>query len=255
MVSNDGQLLVTDFGFATVGQFGPPPLPPVRLNALSAKPSASEEPGYYLPITTARNEAEVTRSKTADGGIRTGSTADGSPHSPNENSAKHARSQPDSETDGNDCAMNTSLTIDTGVSPKHHKYRGSVAGKRQAGTASSAPVTDIRPLECSKQTTATVTEKRDFLAPHGERSQLIVNRPGDGFDNKIDGGGQEGSSANYQAREIGTIPGPRCILFGTLKGFTLRYRSPEVKAIMDKKNQAVASRAGDRIPQTTDSQV
>lgn len=255
MVSNDAEVLITDFGFATVGRFGPPPLPstqepesvPSMANIAGAANITSdgvpEMAGVDVAQKRARDDIDAsTRSQTVTAAANGGGK--GSTRSPElvtgggeENNAPHTTAIYDvMSSKSRPQAKHSGSSFVPAAEPAHVQRSCPAAG---AQVAPAAPLT-----RAQLATTADSTGS----PPKGvgkDRRDQAGKETGDGE-------GAQGPARNMG--EIGRPPNRDRVLYGTIKGYTPRYQSPEVNVIMEKKWKA-AAQAGDRPPQIQAPQV
>lgn len=259
MVSKDGLMLITDFGFATVGHFGPPP-PPTTTTTTTASSTAEPEPTIYpdeTMKTTATRKADkedparpetateeevgrglvVTPLKTCDNHQRHPSNIDN--RGPSGSRTILAASG------AHDDARSNQVT-DAGVSVS----KGNSISRNVINT----PVCGAQPDDNRRGDTAKHSSRGQHhdTSNNGVRSQLFEGVKGaysnEGFPNETDIGGEykekvrtaKGKDRDEGGRLGATPPSRDRVLFGTLKGFTPRYQSPEICAIMDEKAKAAS---------------
>lgn len=193
MVSSDGGVFITDFGFATAGKFGPPP--PLIEKTVSG-PAAGPGAAGASATTTTDTGPKLTGSDVAEA------------------HACGAAAPP---------ADSRCPTVDTNGG----------SGKGAKTSSERVPDSDVN----GSTTTPTkskhrVTEKAasGSVAPREEARGAATSNPED-QDNAGEGGGFGGTERP---------PNRHSVLYGTLKGYTPRYQSPEVSAIIDEKSKAAA---------------
>ncbi|CAM9234091.1 unnamed protein product [Ectocarpus sp. 12 AP-2014] len=241
MVSNDAELLITDFGFATVGQFGPPPqLPaekPTADPAIAATAAGVEPVGEGLEKGCGCDKASP--SGNPQRGVGTGSG-----NEPEVSSGwipgYSESGEPHTSASGNRCCG--SMERDMIVAKGRQQARTVAGGSaEQAQVQHSCPVvgTGAGPPVITKVSPATASAE---LA--GRRSPLAGNGGGPGGVGKEIMDGSGGASGPLQQNgDNGRPPNRDSVLFGTLKGYTPRYQSPEVSAVIKKKDEAAAAAA------------
>ncbi|CAM9502681.1 unnamed protein product [Ectocarpus sp. 4 AP-2014] len=241
MVSNDAGLLITDFGFATVGQFGPPPQlqaeKPTAVPAIAATAAGVEPVGEGLEKGCGCDKASP--SGNPQSGVDTGSG--NGPQGPSGWIPGYSESGgPHTSASENRCcgSMERDMTTAEG---RQHARTAAGGSAEQAQVPHSCPVvgTGAGPPVISKLSPATAPAE-----PAGRRKPLAGNGGGPGGAGKelMDGTG-EASGLLQQNGDNGRPPNRDSVLFGTLKGYTPRYQSPEVSAIIKKKDQAAAAAA------------
>lgn len=264
MVSQDGLMLITDFGFATVGHFGPPPLPTTTTpSTAESKPTAFHDETVNTTATQDVYKEDparpVTSTEEEEGrglvGVpsETYNNCQSHPRNNNKNSlADDARGPSGSTTtiaipDAHDDARSSQDT-DAGVVDGISKGKG-ITSDVTSTPACGAKQQDHRSGNSAKHSPR--GQIRD-TSNEGFRSQLLegAKRAGGdrGFPNETEIGlDDEGKlmKAEEEDRDEGgrfplTPPSRDCVLFGTLKGFTPRYQSPEICAIMNAKAKAAS---------------
>lgn len=190
MVSSDGGLFITDFGFATVGKFGPPPQL-IEKPALGPAATASATTTDAAPKLTGSDMEEA---HACDGAAPPARSRSGTADTNSSGGGKGAKTSSGRVPDGD---VNGSITMPAKSKQHQAQFRasGSVAAPEEARGASSGPADQ---------------------------------------DNAGEGGDVGGNERP---------PNQYSVLYGTLKGYTPRYQSPEVSAIIDEKNKAAATAA------------
>lgn len=241
MVSNDAGLLITDFGFATVGHFGPPPqLPaekPTAVPAIAATAAGVEPVGVGLEKGCGCDKASP--SGNPQSGVDTGSG--NGPEVPSGWIPGYSESGgPHTSASGNRCCG--SMERDMIAAEGRQQARTAAGGSaEQAQVQHSCPVVGkgAGPPVITRVSPATASAE-----PAGRRSPLAGNGGGPGGAGKEIMDGNGGASGVLQQNgDNGRPPNRDSVLFGTLKGYTPRYQSPEVSAIMKKKDEAAAAAA------------
>ncbi|CAM9788241.1 unnamed protein product, partial [Ectocarpus sp. 13 AM-2016] len=239
MVSNDAGLLITDFGFATVGQFGPPPqLPaekPTSVPALDATAAGVEPVGEGLEKGCGCDKASP--SGNPQGGVDTGSGNE--PQGPSGWIPGYSDSGgPHTSASENRCCG--SMERDMIAAEGRQQARTAAGGSaEQAQVPHSCPVvgTGAGPPLITKVSPATAPAE-----PAGRRSPLAGNGGGPCSAGKEVMDGTGGASGLLQQNgDNGRPPNRYSVLFSTLRGYTPRYQSPEVSAIIKKKDDAAAA--------------
>ena len=247
MVSDAGQILITDFGFATVGHFGPPPPQrPMCTGAFrDASPSLEEATlipaaiGAKLDTVLAGKELveEDTSAVPTYDPVSMGSTV--------RDDSRRLSGPPGLIPEVVHRIENTISIGDHASKREGSDTEGGVVGESQANNAGF----DLEPV-------AQVQECQDEKGEAGkghlargankERSHLIAGCTANDVDNGTGPVVQAVKKVEQLSRDIETVPGRNSVLFGTLKGFTPRYQSPEVSTIMARKEKSLKSQAGSR---------
>ncbi|CAM9827511.1 unnamed protein product [Ectocarpus fasciculatus] len=241
MVSNDAGLLITDFGFATVGQFGPPPRPPAEKPTVD--PAIAATDAGVEPVGEGLEKGCGCDKASASGNLPSGvDTSSGNkPERPSGWIPGDSESGgPHTSASGNRCCG--SMERDMIAAKGRQQARTDAGGAAEkAQEQHSCPVvgTGAGPPVITKASPATTPAE-----PAGRRSPLVGNGGGPGGAGKQIMDGNRGASGLLEHNgDSGRPPNRDRVLFGTLKGYTPRYQSPEVSAIMKKKDEAAAAAA------------
>lgn len=204
MVSSDAGLFITDFGFATVGKFGPPPpltekaaLSPAVADATDASATATD----VVPKLVGSCAAEA---RACVGAVPSAHSESGVVEANNGKGAGiSSRRVPGGDVDG---GM---------VMPAKSRHKS---------------------MKCASSSVVLATEEAQGPSDPGD--QASTGKGGD-----IDGAERS--------------PNRQSVLYGTLKGYTPRYQSPEVSAILNEKTKAGAkvAQAGGHPPPNEAPQV
>ncbi|CAM9504523.1 unnamed protein product, partial [Scytosiphon promiscuus] len=222
MVSDDAEVLVTDFGFAAVGVFGPPTQTvqascAVSVSATSPRNEAETEPtgrspcDHGVPSRTSFDRAGAGRGDgrgqpgrdfdREDGGVPSVATKDGRETCSTGNNLRDTMK----EAVGASGSMNFARTASGTSKPREAEER----------TASSCPSTE------AGRDPATLAKRGQ---PDIAIEQTAVRYP------SVGEVGDEGERPPHRDR----------VLVGSLKGYTPRYQSPEVSAIIEEKREGAA---------------
>lgn len=209
MVSHDGRVLITDFGFATIGQFGPPPLDndfPLEARVSSLTTTAKTE------IATAQENNEVDN--------RTGG-----PVATDDDNTEKARGASGLITGGDRGSSRDPAA-------KAARCSTHVGDEKEVIDAGETPTSAVASGRYDVETRHSCYGI-PLAAPNDQEPQFVACDE-EIFDSGTEIGARTGSQVERQEDQpVGTAPSRDCILFGSLKGFTPRYQSPEVCAIMD----------------------
>lgn len=258
-------MLITDFGFATVGHFGPPPPPPPPLSTQQpvcvgtvSDASPLFEGETLLPAAIgAKLNPELLAEDEAMSAVSTYRSI-----SSTDNMIRGDPSKPMGST-------GSIPDVDHGRSESTISSGDHASTKREGGDAGGGVVK--RERQESKAgfglvSVGQVQERQNAIKEVGERHVFVRGPDEEGphpiagcVVSEVDSGTstvvQAGDKMEEQGRDVGAGPGPSCVLFGTLKGLTPRYQSPEASRIMEMKENSLQSQAGTRDPQSGVAQV
>ena len=132
---------------------------------------------------------------------------------------------------------------------------GVVKRERQASKAGFGPVS-VGQVQERQNANKEVGERYTFVHDPDEKrphpiAGCVVSEVYTGTSTVV----QANEKVEQQRRDVGAGPGRNCVLFGTLKGLTLRYQSPEANIIVETKENSLRSQAGTRDPQGGAAQV
>lgn len=245
MVSDDAEVLVTDFGFAAVGTFGPPPQTVQETSAV---------PAY---ATTGSNKVEVDSLQKASTGRHPGDRAipSGTPQggvgasrgddkgssekmlNSNKGSRPHSKAMPDGSG-----KYSTSNSWCDNMEEAMGASDSTIGVKIASGI-----LTPTNEEECTASVCPSAEAKRVSarVIKRGQAETVIeqtgVRYPPVGGDGDAEEGNRaRPETANLRQQNGGnsTPPHPESVLVGSLKGYTPRYQSPEVSAIIEEKCHA-----------------
>lgn len=281
MVSSDAETLITDFGFATVGHFG---LPPPSTQKVEAIPSMTNTAADAANAVT-DDVPEITGVHVVEKRLRDGVSASAcfqNAAADDNNGGQESIRPPGlntnggGENDGPDMASsdpgyngpsslgNRCDFVDGGTvmlakgTPQAQKATHSfVPATKAAHAQRSCPAAGARVAPAASTTSAQVGTSANSTSspPIG----VGKSRRDDGYFRRATGG-REALGSTLNVLDIGRPPNRGSVLYGTIKGYTPRYQSPEVSEIMEKKCKAAAAaaaaatKAGDRPSQTQDPQ-
>lgn len=221
MVSSDGRVLITDFGFATVGHFGPPPPPP----------SSSQQTNSNFSMAALSSPAKPTPAPATKG-------------------VTQHQAPPGAGVQGDD----------TGIAqcdvPPPHRYNSDIINEGLGSAAEVATKDEVGNAGAYPVNTPTLATSRADVVYSRNAGETKRNRPSTRTSIPVSNyrvqektsrlkGGSAGRGGADSTRDEGEVEGDSAIdethdhrsnvLYGTLKGYTPRYRSPEICAILAEK--------------------
>lgn len=280
MVSSDEEVLITDFGFATVGHFGPPPMstrksgsiPSMANTAGAAEVTADRVPkltGVDASPSKKRNNDDVGASAhshnialDADSGGKGSTTSPGLNTRGGEENDGPQTSASEPGYDGSSNVRNVCTDVNGGMTTPakstpeaKHATDGGVLAVEAAnaqcsnptGGARVAPATAVAQLATADSVGSTPIGVGEVRRGQGGRAGK-------------ESGAQKSQGARQRVVDIARPPNRDSVLYGTIKGYTPRYQSPEVSEIMENKCKraaaaAATARASDQLLHTHATQV
>lgn len=258
MVSSDAEALITDFGFASVGNFGPPPpstQKPVSFPSVANTVDAAYAITHGVPEVTAR--VDVAEKSPSDGQESTrspGLNASGGGENGGPDMASSELGFDGLPSLGNRCAdVDGGMVIPATSTPQAQEATGSVVAAAEAAHVQrSCPAAGARIAPATSTTQAQLaTSANSTNSADSPPIGVGKGRRGNGSAQK-GSGAREAQGSRRNTADIGKTPNQDSVLYGTIKGYTPRYQSPEVSDIMEKKCKAAAAAAAMATAQTGD---
>lgn len=233
LVSNDGRVLITDFGFASIGHFGSHlNSPPMRSQGATLSVAAQQRP--YADCTSTEGEARLAAVQGDSAPVATANLST-DPHSiRRENHTSSSRLDLEGICDDAN-----------GLQPR---YAGDLtSGGNEETTNDPSAFDTLSQQHCPNGALApalgnpgAVKTPRNaehlIVKPRVDRFQLVAARTGSA--SHASEAVTEGRTREQASAEVDAAPNQTFVLLGTLKGFTPRYQSPEIGTIMEEKRKA-----------------
>lgn len=270
MVSNDAEMLITDFGFASVGYFGPPPPStqkpgsvPSIANAAGAAANVSIDGVPELTVVDVAEKHtsdDVAADYNSSGGMGSTNpprliTSGGEENEGPQTVVSNARSSPRNGCADDDGGMVMPAMSTSQAKPAAGSFvpTAEAAHAQRSRPAGGAQVAPASPTTQAQLATAAISTGSPLIGVGKGRRDNNGAR-------KETGARTEAQGSRRTIADDGKQPNLDSVLHGTIQGFTLRYQSPEVSQIMEKKCKAAAAamataQAGDRPSQTQTPQV